>query len=113
MEDDLLTHIGSTIRTLRKKQGLSMEQLADKANIHLTYLAQIEKGQRNLSIKSFWQLAAALSIKPVSLLPENRQINTRDNYLNRIVPVLNKLEPQKKEIVLHMVKELSLQLARV
>ncbi|MDR2428664.1 MAG: hypothetical protein LBD62_02540, partial [Candidatus Margulisbacteria bacterium] len=74
---------------------------------------QIEKGTRNLSVKTLWQIAAALNIKPVSLLPENRQINTRDNYLNRIIPVLNKLETQKKEVVLHVVKELSLQLARI
>ncbi|MDR1324272.1 MAG: helix-turn-helix domain-containing protein [Candidatus Margulisbacteria bacterium] len=113
MEDELLTYIGQTIRTLRKKQGVSMEYLADRANIHLTYLAQIEKGSRNISVKTLWQIAAALNIKPVSLLPENRQISARDNYLNRIAPVLNKLEPQKKEIVLHMVKELSLQLAQV
>jgi transcriptional regulator with XRE-family HTH domain len=113
MEDILLTHIGQTIRSVRKKQGLSAEKIAELANIDTTYLFQIEKGSRNISVKTLWQIAAALNIKPVSLLPENRQISARDNYLNRIAPVLNKLEPQKKEIVLHMVKELSLQLARV
>jgi transcriptional regulator with XRE-family HTH domain len=113
MEDLLLNHIGQTIRTVRKKQGLSAEKVAELANIDTTYLFQIEKGARNISVKTLWQIAAALNIKPMSLLPENRQISVRDNSLNRLLPVLNKLEPQKKEIVLHIVKELSLQLAHI
>jgi transcriptional regulator with XRE-family HTH domain len=113
MEDLLLSHIGQVIYKVRKKKGLSVEKVAELANIDTTYLFQIEKGARNISVKTLWQIAAALNIKPVSLFPENSQINLRDNYLNRLAPFLNKLEPHKKEVVLHMVKELSLRLARI
>ncbi|GBR76985.1 helix-turn-helix XRE-family transcriptional regulators [Candidatus Termititenax persephonae] len=113
MGDPLLSHIGNTVRALRKKQGMSMEYLADRADIHLTYLAQIEKGQRNLSIKTLWQIAAALNIKPMSLLPESRHIKVKDGQISIINSTLTNLEPSKKDIILHVIKELALQLTKI
>ena len=41
---------------------MTQEDLADKAGIHRTYLSDIERGTRNLSLINIEKLAAALSI---------------------------------------------------
>lgn len=54
--------VGSRIRELRNEMGLSQEKLALKADIDRTYLAGVEQGKRNLSIKSLDKIIKALEI---------------------------------------------------
>jgi transcriptional regulator, XRE family len=59
---EILTSIGHKIKVLRNEQGLSQEKLALKAEIDRTYLASVELGKRNLSIKSLEKILNALEI---------------------------------------------------
>lgn len=58
----ILEKIGSRIQELRKSQGLSQEKFALKAEIDRTYLAGIEQGKRNLTIKSLEKILNSLDI---------------------------------------------------
>ena len=58
----ILIKIGNHIRELRSLQNLSQEKLALKAEIDRTYLAGVESGKRNLSIKSLEKILDALNI---------------------------------------------------
>jgi len=40
--------------------GLTQEQLAEKANLHWTYVSGIERGRRNVSIVILYRIALAL-----------------------------------------------------
>jgi transcriptional regulator with XRE-family HTH domain len=51
------------IRSLRKKQSLSIETLAGAAGIHTTYLSGIERGLKNPTWRVVGSLAEALSIE--------------------------------------------------
>ena len=46
----------------REELGLTQEDLAEKARIHRTYLSDVERGTRNLSLINIERLALALSI---------------------------------------------------
>ena len=46
----------------REELGLTQEDLADKAGIHRTYLSDVERGTRNLSLVNIEKLATALSV---------------------------------------------------
>ena len=59
----LTERIGKKIRALRKKKGLSQEQLAYESGLDYSYLNQIEAGKRNLSVKSVARIAKALGVK--------------------------------------------------
>jgi transcriptional regulator with XRE-family HTH domain len=48
------------IRTRRRQLGLSQEELGGRAGLHRTYVTDIERGARNLSLKSIERLANAL-----------------------------------------------------
>ena len=54
--------VGSRIRARRKQLELSQEKLALKADIDRTYLASVEQGKRNISIKNLERILVALEI---------------------------------------------------
>ena len=58
----ILNDVGQRIRELRNNVGLSQEKLALKAEIDRTYLAGVEQGKRNLSLKSLEKIINALDI---------------------------------------------------
>ncbi len=65
---DLAAHFGASVRRLRFRLGISQEELADRANLHRTYIAGIERGGRNITLKSLEKLARALQVSVVELL---------------------------------------------
>ena len=54
--------VGARIKEIRAEQGISQEKLALKADIDRTYLAGVEQGKRNPSIKSLEKIIVALGI---------------------------------------------------
>ena len=59
---DVLIKFGNRVRELRKKQGISQEELAYKAGLHRTYIGTIERGEQNVSLKNIEKLADALNV---------------------------------------------------
>ncbi len=53
---------GAHIRSVRHKLGLSQEEVAHRAGIHVTYLSGIERGTRNPSLKNIRRVALALNM---------------------------------------------------
>ena len=66
--DNDLKLIGETVRFLRKKKGISQEELGAQADLDRTYISDIELGMRNFGIKNLIKLAKVLSVKPSQLL---------------------------------------------
>ena len=54
--------IGNRIKELRKLKGLSQERLAFNADLDRTYLAGVESGKRNPSVKSLEKILNALDV---------------------------------------------------
>ncbi len=57
---------GDAVRARREELGLTQEELAERAGIHRTYLSDVERGTRNVSLVNVERLAEALSLS----LPE-------------------------------------------
>jgi XRE family transcriptional regulator, regulator of sulfur utilization len=60
--------VGETIRLIRKGEGMSMETLAEKANLHHNYIGEIERGEKAASIDTLVKIAKALRVRPRELL---------------------------------------------
>lgn len=59
---------GQRVRARRHELGLSQEQLAEVASLHWTFIGQVERGQRNLSLHNIVKLADGLDIDPGELM---------------------------------------------
>jgi transcriptional regulator with XRE-family HTH domain len=63
-----LQTFGERVRARRNELGLSQESLADVAGLHWTFVGQVERGRRNLSLHNLLKLAEALEIDPGKLV---------------------------------------------
>ena len=63
MDKDIARSFGHRVRELRRVQGISQEELADRAGLHRTYIGGIERGERNPSLKNIAIIAKVLSIR--------------------------------------------------
>ena len=68
MEGDLQTAFGRNLATLRKQRGLSQEAFADLLGVHRTYMGGVERGERNLTLRSVERLAARVGVPALDLL---------------------------------------------
>ena len=68
MIEDIKQKIGKKIKELRIKEGYSQEELASYAKLHRTYISDIERGERNVSIENIEKIAKALKIELNELL---------------------------------------------
>ena len=68
---DIKKRFGDRLRQLRKQKNISQEELAFKAGLHRTYISDIERGSRNVSLENISKIAEALGIKPSQLLEGN------------------------------------------
>jgi transcriptional regulator with XRE-family HTH domain len=68
MEGDLQRIVGTNLRAYRQAQGLSQEAFADVLEVHRTYMGGIERGERNLTLKSLERIAAKIEVDPLALL---------------------------------------------
>jgi transcriptional regulator with XRE-family HTH domain len=66
-QPDIRERFGLAVKLRRQELGLTQEDLADKARIHRTYLSDVERGARNLSLINIERLAIALLL-PISEL---------------------------------------------
>jgi transcriptional regulator with XRE-family HTH domain len=60
--------LGETIRSFRKRNGISQERLAEKAELHHNYIGEIERGEKAATIDTLIKIAKALGIRPRELL---------------------------------------------
>jgi transcriptional regulator with XRE-family HTH domain len=60
--------LGERVRSRREALGLSQEALAHQIGIHWTFLGQVERGRRNLSLHNLLKIAAGLGVDPGELV---------------------------------------------
>jgi transcriptional regulator with XRE-family HTH domain len=68
VEGDLQRTVGDNLRAYREAHGISQEAFADVLGFHRTYLGDLERGERNLSLQSVERLAQRMKVDPLTLL---------------------------------------------
>jgi transcriptional regulator with XRE-family HTH domain len=59
---------GERVRARRHELGKSQEELANDCGLHWTFIGQVERGQRNISLHNILKVAEGLQIDPGQLL---------------------------------------------
>ncbi len=60
---DIRERFGFAVKDRRESLGLTQEEFAERAGIHRTYLSDIERGTRNVSLINIERVAKGLSLK--------------------------------------------------
>ena len=60
--------IGATVRSFRKRAGLSQEKLGEKADLHPAYISQVDRGTKAVAVVALWKLSRALRVRMASLV---------------------------------------------
>jgi len=75
VEPYLLEELGDVVRKRRLALELSQGELADRAGVHRTYLSDIERGSRNVTVTVLARIAEALELKVSTLFRLTEQNN--------------------------------------
>ncbi|MHC5717857.1 MAG: helix-turn-helix domain-containing protein [Nostoc sp.] len=70
MRAEILDKFGKRVRDERFQRGLSQEELAEKAELHRTYIGMIERGEKNITLINIGKIAKALGITVDELLKD-------------------------------------------
>lgn len=58
---------GRVVKRIRMKKGISQEQLGELVDLHRTYISDIERGGRNVSLVNIYRIAEGLNVKTADL----------------------------------------------
>ena len=95
--DHIAKTIGERLRKYRKDAGLTQEGLAEKADLHPTYIGQLERGAKNATLESIVKVARALEL-PLEVLfvaiVEGGASNAAAKEIYRLASVKSEKEQQ-------------------
>ena len=100
--------IGKRVRNFRRQYGWNQETLAEAADLHPTYIGQVERGQKNLTIESIEKISIALQV-PLSQLFEKlggqaKQLS--ENYPLLTYDLIASKTPQEQEKLYQILLEI-------
>ena len=70
---DIRKLVGRNTLKFRLASGLTQEQLAEKSGHSQQYISGLERGARNPTVVSLFELAQALKVTPVDLITPDRK----------------------------------------
>jgi len=65
---DLQKTVGRNLRAYRLERGLSQEAFSEVLGVHRTYMGGVERGERNLTLKSLEKMAEQIGVEARELL---------------------------------------------
>ena len=83
---DIQTIFATNMKRIRKEQGLTQEQLAEKCGLHRTYIGGVEQARINVSLKNVGKIANALDANPAFLFttpsPSDQDAETPNSVID-------------------------------
>ena len=95
--------IGERIKKVRKAKGLTQDTLAEKLNVSIGYVSQVERGITKISLDLLGAISTILSCDVASFISESA-VNSGDYMESEIINEIRKLDQKKKRFVLSLIK---------
>lgn len=73
--EQLVDIVGINIREIRKQKKLTQEELAEKCDLQTSYLAGVERGDRNITLQTLEKIAKGLDVNAKQLLELESPLN--------------------------------------
>jgi transcriptional regulator with XRE-family HTH domain len=106
MMSEIAKLVGKRIYYYRKARGLTQARLADKAGVHHTYIGQIERGEKNATIRLLWNISQALEIPITSLFELVEEEHSRpDSIPVKCYNLLTEASPEDQMKLLRVMED--------
>lgn len=94
--------VGERIEKARRDRKLTREQLAEYADISVTFLSDIEKGRKSMTVKTLRNIAAALNVT-TDYIVNGTEFYTENTMLNQMLCALTPKQRKYAEEILFLV----------
>ena len=74
--------IAKILKKIREDKGISQEQLAFKADLHRTYISQLERGLKSITVKTLFKITESLDVEI-------------DEFLKLVIDELKNIQPDR------------------
>jgi len=99
-----LRYVGENVRRARLNKGLTIEQLAELAEISDSFLGVAERGSSGFSIETIVKISKALNVTTDSLLIEGEQSNEMSPKIDTLAAVLSHCSDKEIDFIIEYVK---------
>lgn len=94
--------LGTKVKDLRRNFGMTQEELAEKLDIHPSYVGQLERGEREASLHTLEKLADTFALPPAELLGEEKDNADREALIKECEKLLQLCSPAQLATVRDM-----------
>ena len=101
--------LGKRLKEIRKKMGISQEDVAFRCDTHPSHIGQMERGERNPTLETLEKIALGLDISVSELLDFDvePEFTYYDALTNKIISYILRMSAPEKKQVLTIVKALA------
>jgi len=107
--EDIYKHIGQVVKKKRIEMGLTQEELAEKTDLHPSYIGQIERGVKKISLLTLNKLSEGLNLNLYQFFKQNdeKSIIKKPDIDKKIINLIKTIKRNdKKKIIYKIIKEL-------
>ena len=95
--------IGKRVKGARKSCGMTQEVLAERLNVSIGYVSQVERGITKISLDLLGAISAILDCD-VAFLVTGSAINSTEYMEEEILHEIRRLDEKKRKYILHLIK---------
>jgi transcriptional regulator with XRE-family HTH domain len=95
----LFMHFPKRLAEIRKERGLTQQQMADQAGVHVSQYKRYEAGSSQPTIEVFQRVVLALNVSADALLFEDDERGPKDTRLRLQFEAVGKLSPKEREAI--------------
>ncbi len=105
MKQDIYKVLSKRLREHREKLGLTQERLAEISDLHPSFIGQIERNVKKISLATLQKLAAALKVAISDLLDEKPVVYKPSGWAGKIGGMLRERPEREQKTAYRVVKE--------
>lgn len=98
--------IGERIKRARKARGMTQEMLAEKINVSIGYISQVERGITKISLDLLGAIASALECDVAYLVSESA-VNSSEYMESELISEIRRLDSKKRKFILDMIRSMN------
>lgn len=90
--------VAKRLKDYRLQRGLTQEDLAEKANLHYTYIGQVERAEKNVTINTLERIIDSLNVSFSELFTGIEQSPIENSIPRQCYDLVSSLPPDKQQI---------------